>query len=103
MGGVEFTQNSIGVNFGLFSNSLPEWATREAFRRGQPFNLRTYSLSMPLWVIVLAFGAYPMISLTWRATRKHRRRNLGLCLHCGYDLRGNESGTCPECGYGFEP
>jgi rubrerythrin len=20
------------------------------------------------------------------------------CDHCGYDLTGNESGTCPECG-----
>jgi hypothetical protein len=22
----------------------------------------------------------------------------GLCVKCGYDLRGNESGQCPECG-----
>ena len=22
----------------------------------------------------------------------------GLCRSCGYDLEGNESGTCPECG-----
>ena len=22
---------------------------------------------------------------------------------CGYDLHGNESGTCPECGQTFEP
>lgn len=21
-----------------------------------------------------------------------------LCLHCGYDLTGNVSGVCPECG-----
>ena len=21
------------------------------------------------------------------------------CIHCGYDLRGNVSGTCPECGW----
>ena len=32
-----------------------------------------------------------------RETRRRRLR-LGLCAHCGYDLRGNESRICPECG-----
>jgi hypothetical protein len=27
-----------------------------------------------------------------------RRRRLGPCLRCGYDLTGNSSGRCPECG-----
>ena len=26
-----------------------------------------------------------------------------LCLNCGYNLRGNASGRCPECGYEFTP
>ena len=26
------------------------------------------------------------------------RRRKGLCLSCGYDLTGNVSGVCPECG-----
>ena len=30
-------------------------------------------------------------------TRGYRLRH-GLCLACGYDLTGNVSGTCPECG-----
>jgi hypothetical protein len=29
--------------------------------------------------------------------RRPPRRN-GLCPRCGYDLTGNVSGTCPECG-----
>ena len=28
------------------------------------------------------------------------RRAKGLCVACGYDLTGNVSGVCPECGTG---
>jgi len=31
---------------------------------------------------------------------QQRRRRLGLCGHCGYNLRGNVSRVCPECGTG---
>ncbi len=27
-----------------------------------------------------------------------KRDVVGGCEACGYDLQGNESGTCPECG-----
>ena len=30
--------------------------------------------------------------------RLRRRRRLGLCGRCGYDLHGNVSRVCPECG-----
>ena len=29
---------------------------------------------------------------------QRRRQTEGLCLHCGYDLRGGAEGACPECG-----
>jgi hypothetical protein len=29
---------------------------------------------------------------------RRRRRQRGLCLDCGYDLRGSTSQICPECG-----
>lgn len=32
------------------------------------------------------------------AAVRMRRRSASLCVHCGYDLTGNESGACPECG-----
>ena len=34
----------------------------------------------------------------------NKRRKLGpnTCPSCGYDLTGNESGVCPECGVGAE-
>ena len=33
----------------------------------------------------------------FRKRRAHYRRQQGLCLECGYDLRGS-AGQCPECG-----
>ena len=33
-----------------------------------------------------------------RDARRLRRVKRGLCEWCGYDLTGNVSGVCPECG-----
>ena len=35
-------------------------------------------------------------------SRRIIRRKRGRCLKCAYDLRGDYSAGCPECGYGRE-
>ncbi len=66
--------------------------------------VRHRQVSIQLWAPVLLFGAYPLYSLIrFRARRRrHRRREQGLCVDCGYDLTGNESGKCSECGVRIE-
>ena len=48
--------------------------------------------------LVLLLAVYPTISLIRGPLRRRRRRGKGLCLKCGYDLTGNVSGVCSECG-----
>ena len=36
-------------------------------------------------------------TLRWRMDAKARGR-MGLCMRCAYNLHGNVSGVCPECG-----
>lgn len=55
-----------------------------------------------LWLLLALFIAYPTIAFIRGPLRRWRRRRKGLCLWCGYDLVGNVSGVCPECGTELE-
>lgn len=52
------------------------------------------AVGIPGWIPVTFLGA-SMVLLWWLDRRRARP---GLCTACGYDLTGNVSGTCPECG-----
>ena len=54
----------------------------------------------PCWLLLcLALTTSAMLQcLKSRGQYLERVRELGLCAYCGYDLRGNRSGRCPECG-----
>ncbi len=49
---------------------------------------------LPYWLLLLLFGV-PAAVLWWR---DRRRIPAGHCRQCGYNLTGNVSGVCPECG-----
>lgn len=55
-----------------------------------------------LWLNLWPFGSVPVA--LWCVVRgrfwlvRYRRRATGRCLACGYNLTGNTSGQCPECG-----
>ena len=58
--------------------------------------------AIPLWVPVLIFAACPGAAFACGSVRRWRRRRRGRCLECGYNLTGNVSGVCPECGVSVE-
>jgi hypothetical protein len=53
---------------------------------------------IPYWALLLLFIAYPAFAFVRGPLRRWRRHRRGLCINCAYDLTGNVSGTCPECG-----
>lgn len=57
-----------------------------------------FAFSVSLWIVVLVLGFYPVVALCRGPVRRFRRRRRGLCVKCGYNLIGNTSGICPECG-----
>ena len=65
--------------------------------RGRPV-VRGWRLDIHLWVVSLVCGAYPLLTLVHGPVRRWRRRRNGQCVRCGYNLFGNETGMCPECG-----
>ncbi len=55
-------------------------------------------VNMKLWIALMLFGAYPAWTVVRCVGQRRRRKKDGFCTKCGYDLTGNVSGTCPECG-----
>ena len=49
-------------------------------------------------IILLLIGAIASLVALRIRERKRSIIRRGMCRKCGYDLRGNTTGTCPECG-----
>ena len=96
------------MRLGLVKPSILRfWGGRPSYRSG--FHGRT-TLVLPCWLLFVA-SAIPNLIVRYRVASaipnlivwyRDRRRPPGHCQSCGYDLTGNESGVCPECGTKIE-
>lgn len=64
---------------------------------------RYVRLGLPLWILVIVLLTYPVVAFVRGPLRIYRRSKCNQCLQCGYDLTGNTSGVCPECGEQLVP
>ncbi len=74
-----------------------QWSNSTLTRGG--ITLRTKAVTFPHWLLVLLFST-PLWVAGTRVYRRRKRKKLGLCLKCGYELRASKD-RCPECGGGF--
>lgn len=87
------------LSFRLPLQPLPP-LTRDSNENMPPtyYTLTITQVIFPLWVPALLLLAYPAVAFIRERLRIRRRRMRGHCQWCGYDLTGNVSGICPECG-----
>ena len=59
---------------------------------------RHWSIGISLWKVIGALAVLPGCRLLLRLTRHENTNSSGVYCSCSYDLTGNTSGVCPECG-----
>ena len=100
--------NATFITFAVSGESGSRWI---AFVRYRHHKRAFYQLEPPLdcavfeqavlfpgSVLLLLLAAYPAIAFIRGPLRRWRRRKRGECVNCGYNLTGNVTGVCSECG-----
>lgn len=79
------------------------WALGLAVGLGLAVKLWRLGVEWPMGAMLGTLLAGSIAAFIIDRPYEHRRARLkraakGLCTRCGYSLRGNVSGICPECG-----
>ncbi|HPF39662.1 MAG TPA: hypothetical protein P5081_13545 [Phycisphaerae bacterium] len=70
---------------------------------GSAWAHRCTRVDLSLWLVALLLASYPACWFLRRAVRRHQTPDAtSACASCQYNLRGNESGVCPECGVAID-
>ncbi len=104
-GGLQYSSSAPPLRHGgqRFRLRVGSWWNLRGFRdfeTGWVPSKRAGHLFIPLWIpsvlcsFVFAISYAPL-------RRRRKRKKLGLCVKCGYDLRASKD-RCPECGNEFE-
>lgn len=83
---------------GAVSSYGAYWRENRIGRPNPPANVRMTGFRMPVHAVVGLLLIYPVLTVGRQRWRMHRRPGEGMCEQCGYNLHGNRTGICPECG-----
>ena len=65
------------------------------------YNSKWTWIRIPFWMPTALF-CFLFCSSCAPSHRRRKRKKLGLCIRCGYNLKGLTELRCPECGEAFE-
>lgn len=88
--GKMFSTNSNGNEYRTWAGMFGHYHSLSQYA----YQLRLF---FPIWWLVAAFAGLSLGIFGW-TWRKRLRHPAHACSKCGYDLTGNVSGVCPECG-----
>jgi len=94
-----------GVNWELDKYLAVRSGWQDFVVEGVAYRERFFSVAAPAWLLaafacavaillVARMALLPLLRLVLAASRRSRNR----CGSCSYNLKGNTSGVCPECG-----
>ena len=90
--------DEVSYQTGLYSK-INQW-TWDVF--GRPDNIYSfYNLGLPQLLAhigVVAIPSWWLSMITYRLIHRPLQPDQPVCQNCGYNLTGNVSGRCPECG-----
>lgn len=88
-------QSTGAIYLGSVAIQVPRWHSNVHWDCDFSSSPAFVDVSFPFWpFIIIACGAIGAIR--WR--RRFINGSVSICQYCGYDLRGNPSAPCPECG-----
>lgn len=100
-GSISFDQTA------CYDNPFPGFRTVNAFRvfplvryvhTKVPQVFDSWEMDLHLLPVSILIGAWPAFAFIRGPLRRDHLARRNRCVDCGYDLRANESGVCPECG-----
>ena len=93
-----FEGHDTTMTWGTFGSVDTRWWPTKSFG----FSTDTVAVAVPFWIpTILASSLWCFFYQPVDRLRRRKRKRLGLCLECGYDLRASKD-RCPECGTPFE-
>lgn len=104
-GGFYFAHGTVCVMLGKDGtadydhSALPFFQNFTSQKFSAPFPF--WAVGIPCWLAIVIFMLLPIFMIGQSAMSRLRRRlraSRGRCYKCGYNLTGNASGFCPECG-----
>jgi len=72
------------------------WPSRTWGSPPPGYSNRRTEIHVPFWFLAAITSLLPLAWINWK-----RKQKPGHCRNCYYDLTGNTSGVCPECGKPF--